>query len=143
MNSTRFFHVLALGPATLAVLALAGGCQQSPPIDEHAQADHDHDHEGHDHDLGASGHVHTHGAWWCDEHGVPEKVCALCNSKVAAEFQRKGDWCTKHDRPDSQCFACHPELEARFAAQYEAKYGKKPPKPADVAANPSGERSLE
>jgi hypothetical protein len=34
-----------------------------------------------------------------------------------------------HDCPDSQCFACHPELEAKFAAQYEAKFGKKPPKP--------------
>lgn len=72
---------------------------------------------------------HSHAGWWCDEHGVPEEVCGQCNSKVAAEFQKKGDWCKEHDRPDSQCFVCHPELEARFAAQYEAKYGKKPPKP--------------
>ncbi|HEX4129155.1 MAG TPA: RND transporter [Pirellulales bacterium] len=74
---------------------------------------------------------HSHDAWWCDEHGVPESVCALCSSKVAAEFQKKGDWCRNHDRPDSQCFACHPELEAKFAALYEAKYGKQPPKPDD------------
>ncbi|MBS0263768.1 MAG: RND transporter [Planctomycetes bacterium] len=73
--------------------------------------------------------AHTHDSWWCDEHGVPEDVCGLCNSKLAAELQKKGDWCKEHDRPDSQCFKCHPELEARFAAQYEAKYGKKPPKP--------------
>ena len=73
--------------------------------------------------------AHTHEGWWCDEHGVPEEVCGLCNSKLAAEFQKKGDWCKEHDRPDSQCFICHPELEAKFAAQYEAKYGKQPPKP--------------
>ena len=73
--------------------------------------------------------AHTHDDWWCDEHGVPEEVCGLCNSKLAAEFQKKGDWCKEHDRPDSQCFLCHPELEAKFAAQYEAKYGKQPPKP--------------
>ena len=72
---------------------------------------------------------HSHEGWWCDEHGVPEEVCGLCNSKLAAEFQKKGDWCKEHDRPDSQCFLCHPELEAKFAAQYEAKYGKQPPKP--------------
>ncbi|HEX3869599.1 MAG TPA: RND transporter [Pirellulales bacterium] len=72
---------------------------------------------------------HTHDAWWCDEHGVPEEVCGLCNSKLAAEMQKKGDWCTVHDRPDSQCFVCHPELEAKFAATYVAKYGKQPPKP--------------
>jgi cobalt-zinc-cadmium efflux system membrane fusion protein len=70
-----------------------------------------------------------HTGWWCVEHGVPEEVCGQCNAKLAAEFQRKGDWCKEHDRPDSQCFACHPEHEARFAAQYEAKLGKKPPKP--------------
>jgi hypothetical protein len=69
------------------------------------------------------------GGWWCSEHGVPEGVCALCDSKVAAEFQKKGDWCKQHDRPESQCFICHPELEAKFAAQYEAKFGKKPPTP--------------
>ena len=40
---------------------------------------------------------------------APEGVCALCDSKVAAEFQKKGDWCKQHDRPESQCFICHPE----------------------------------
>ena len=72
---------------------------------------------------------HSHDSWWCNEHGVPEEVCGQCSSKVAAEFQKKGDWCKEHDRPDSQCFVCHPELEAKFAAQYEAKFGKQPPKP--------------
>lgn len=70
-----------------------------------------------------------HGEWWCDEHGVPEAICAQCNVKLVGDFKAKGDWCKEHDRPDSQCFICHPEKETEFAAQYEAKYGKKPPKP--------------
>lgn len=77
----------------------------------------------------AAGTEHSHEGWWCDEHGVPENVCAMCNSKLVPDFKAKGDWCKRHDRPDSECFVCHPELEADFAAQYEAKYGKKPPKP--------------
>jgi hypothetical protein len=72
--------------------------------------------------------AHTHDGWWCDEHGVPEEACGLCDSKLAAEFQKKGDWCKEHDRPGTQCFVCHPELAEKFAAQYVAKYGKQPPK---------------
>ncbi|HJT78259.1 MAG TPA: hypothetical protein VJ739_13730 [Gemmataceae bacterium] len=74
---------------------------------------------------------HDHGGWWCDEHGVPEAVCAQCNTKLAAEFKKKGDWCKEHDRPESQCFLCHPELKEKFAAQYRAKYGKEPPPTED------------
>ena len=74
--------------------------------------------------------AHDHSGWWCDEHGVPEEECGQCDAKLAAAFQKKGDWCKEHDRPDSQCFLCHPEKEAEFAARYEAKYGKKPPKPS-------------
>lgn len=74
--------------------------------------------------------AHSHEGWWCDEHGVPEAICAQCSTKVAADFKAKGDWCKEHDRPESQCFLCHPDLEAKFAAQYEAKYGKTPPKPS-------------
>jgi hypothetical protein len=66
-------------------------------------------------------------AGWCTEHRVPEEICAQCNAKLAAEYQRKGDWCTEHSRPKSQCFVCDPKLEVKFAAEYEAKYGKKPP----------------
>jgi hypothetical protein len=72
---------------------------------------------------------HNHEGWWCDEHGVPEEVCAQCNTKLVADFRAKHDWCEKHNRPESQCFICHPEKEAEFAALYEAKLGKKPPKP--------------
>ena len=71
------------------------------------------------------------GGWWCPEHGIPEGICARCNSKLAAEFQEKGDWCEEHGRPESQCFLCHPDLEAKFAAQYEAKFGQKPPEPEE------------
>lgn len=119
----------------------AGQPAQQAEKDEHADHEHDahdHDHDGHDHDHDGhkhdeddhahADHKHDHSHWWCDEHGVPEEVCGLCNSKLAAEFQKKGDWCDEHDRPDSQCFICHPDLQAKFAAEYEAKYGKQPPK---------------
>lgn len=69
--------------------------------------------------------------WWCPEHGVPEGICAQCDSKLAAEYQKKGDWCEEHNRPESQCFLCHPKLEEKFIAQYEAKFGHKPPKPTE------------
>src|SRR4051812_24329802 len=73
--------------------------------------------------------AHTHDGWWCNEHGVPEEVCAQCDAKLVADFKAKGDWCEKHNRPESQCFICHPDKEAEFAALYEAKFGEKPPKP--------------
>jgi cobalt-zinc-cadmium efflux system membrane fusion protein len=66
---------------------------------------------------------------WCVEHGVPEDICGQCNAKVAADFQRNGDWCKEHNRPESQCFLCNPKLQAKFAAEYEVKYGKRPPAP--------------
>ena len=74
----------------------------------------------------------SQGGWWCVEHGVPEDVCARCTISLAADFKAKNDWCQQHDRPDSQCFVCHPEKQAEFAAQYEAKYGKQPPKPTEL-----------
>ncbi len=66
---------------------------------------------------------------WCGEHAVPEDICAQCNAKVAAEYRQRGDWCQEHNRPESQCFLCSPKRAEKFAAEYEAKYGKKPPKP--------------
>ena len=112
------------------------GCGQSPAPSpqtgaaKNAHADHSDHKEGDQHPSDEKAIAqHDHSGWWCNEHGVPEEECGLCNSKLAAEFQKKGDWCKDHDRPDSQCFICHPEQEAAFAARYEAKYGKKPPKP--------------
>jgi hypothetical protein len=69
----------------------------------------------------------THAAWWCEEHGIPEAECSMCSPKVAKECKVNGDWCEKHDRAKSQCFVCDPSLQAKFAAKYEAKYGKAPP----------------
>jgi hypothetical protein len=66
---------------------------------------------------------------WCVEHGVPEDICALCNAKVAAQCKQKGDWCPEHNRPESQCFVCNPQRRAKFAAEYQARYGTKPPAP--------------
>lgn len=106
--------------------AVVGGCGQSPPVQPAPPE-------------AASTAADGHEGWWCDEHGVPEAVCALCNGKLAAKFKADGDWCRDHDRPDSQCFVCHPDYEARFAAQYEAKYGKQPPKPEGAQAD--GEHS--
>jgi hypothetical protein len=79
--------------------------------------------------VAEKGHDHSH--WWCKEHGVPEEVCSICSTKMAAKFKKDGDWCDKHERADSQCFQCHPEKFAKFAAQYEAKYGEQPPKPTE------------
>ena len=79
--------------------------------------------------------VAANDGWWCSEHGVPEGECGLCNQKVAAAFKAKGDWCSEHDRAESQCFICHPELKTRFAAQYEARYGKAPPEPVEAGAS--------
>jgi len=103
---------------TLAVVALSG-CGKSSTPETGAPAESVHP-------VGA---VDDHSGWWCSAHGVPEEVCAQCNATLAAEYQQKGDWCEAHNRPESQCFICQPDLEAKFAAQYEAKFGKKPPKP--------------
>lgn len=101
-------------------LMLQSGCSETSTDASTETAENEHEHE---HGEGEHG---LHG-YWCVAHGVPEEVCALCNSKVAAEFQAKGDWCEEHGRPDSQCFIHHPELEEKFIAQYEAKFGEKPP----------------
>ena len=126
---------------SLGLIGCSGPAPSSDAVHDHGDHAHDdgddghagHDHEGHDHadhkhDAKTSS-THTHGEWWCAEHGVPEDQCGQCSSKVAAALKKKGDWCKEHNRPDSQCFVCHPEYEAKFAALYEAKYGKAPPKP--------------
>lgn len=110
----------------LLMLAAISGCsQERPPVAETAKQTSETTSKTETVDAKAD----DHSGWWCNEHGIPEGICAQCSSKVAAEYQKKGDWCKQHDRPESQCFICHPELEGKFAAQYQAKYGKKPPKP--------------
>lgn len=128
MRIATWTRRLAL-PAFAIVALIASGCGQegtdATPQAVSQESGHDHAEAGHGH--GEDGHD-LHG-YWCVEHGVPEEICAQCSTKLAADFQKKGDWCEMHNRPDSQCFVCHPELEMKFAAQYEAKFGEKPPKP--------------
>ncbi|MBI2806347.1 MAG: hypothetical protein HYX68_15315 [Planctomycetes bacterium] len=81
--------------------------------------------------LGKADHGHDHDGWWCQEHGVPEHICSLCNDEVAAKLKKEGDWCRIHDRAKSQCFKCDPKLYEKFEAMYQAKYGKKPPRPPE------------
>ena len=50
---------------------------------------------------------------WCSEHGVPEDICAQCNAKVAAEYQRKGDWCKEHNRPRVAVLPLQPEARSQ------------------------------
>lgn len=117
---------VALVFAAIAAVALAGcGQQASVPGNTQVAAE---SHEGHDH---AEGDDHDHGDWWCDEHGVPEEECSICNTKAADEFKEQGDWCEEHNRAESQCFKCDPSRAEKFAKLYEAKFGQQPPKPTE------------
>ncbi|MDB5342046.1 MAG: hypothetical protein JWP89_423 [Schlesneria sp.] len=115
--------------ASLTMTLFVSGCGK-PSAGPKSQAKTDvADHKAGDSSSAKATAKLDHSGWWCKEHGVPEGECGQCSSKLAKQFQKDGDWCKEHDRPDSQCFICHPEKEAMFAAKYEAKYGKKPPKP--------------
>lgn len=112
-------HIRSILLATLATGTLfALGCGKSDTGDTQTTSS-----------GGPAEAVATNDGWWCNEHGVPEGECGLCDQKVAAAMKTKGDWCREHNRPESQCFICHPDFKARFAAQYEARYGKAPPEP--------------
>src|SRR5262245_29742775 len=102
----------------VAVLLTTAGCSKSAPQQKASPAG----------QSSAAG-VPEHGEWWCGGHGVPEEECAQCDTSLVAKFKEKGDWCKEHDRPESQCFLCDPSRFDKFAARYEAKYGKKPPMP--------------
>ena len=72
--------------------------------------------------------------WWCDDHGVVEEECSVCQSKVFKKL-KPDEICAKHpDRAKDQCFICSPELREKNAAKYRAKYGKEPPEPSDNMA---------
>jgi hypothetical protein len=75
--------------------------------------------------------VDEHSGWWCNEHGVPEEECALCDTTLVSTFKAKNDWCDEHNRPESQCFTCNPDNFAKFASRYEAKFGEQPPQPTE------------
>src|SRR5262249_47620643 len=72
-----------------------------------------------------------HDGWWCDEHGIPEAECIMCNKDLKAACKANGGWCDKHNVAKEQCFKCDPKLKEKFAAVYRAKFGKEPPEPED------------
>ncbi len=105
----------------LMVLLLVIGCEQKNTTQTTEKKD--------GKAVAKAGAKHGHSDWWCDEHGVKEEVCSMCDAKVAKAFQDKGDWCKEHTRAKSQCFICDPSLKAKFASEYKVKYGKEPPEP--------------
>ncbi len=115
MSLVRSASVLLLGLAVLMVGGCGGAGTKEPQAGKPATP------------MADSSHAVA--VNWCVEHGMPEDICGQCNPKVAAECQKKGDWCKEHNRPESQCFLCNPKLADKFIAEYEAKYGHKPPKP--------------
>ena len=110
---------------SLAVAARPNRQRRTERDAEHAA----HEHAGHDHRAWSGG-------WTRSRRLVVQRARRArgslrpLRSEARGDFKAQGDWCKMHERPDSQCFVCHPEREAEFAAQYEAKYGKQPPKPA-------------
>ncbi|WP_419184815.1 RND transporter [Botrimarina mediterranea] len=111
---------LSLGLLATAAIGLSG-CSSSEPASGPAGSQ----------PASATSVDHSHGGWWCVEHGVPEGVCALCDKSLVAKFKADGDWCDEHNRPESQCFICGPKRAEKFIAQYEAKTGRKPPEPTE------------
>lgn len=72
--------------------------------------------------------VDGHGEW-CDEHGVAEDECSICQKAVFKKL-KADEICPKHpDRAKAQCFICNPDLWEKSKATYVAKYGKEPPLP--------------
>ncbi|MEC7524196.1 MAG: efflux RND transporter periplasmic adaptor subunit [Myxococcota bacterium] len=49
----------------------------------------------------------------CEEHGVLEAVCTLCNPALVPVFRARGDFCEAHELPESVCPVCHPEAGGR------------------------------
>jgi hypothetical protein len=67
--------------------------------------------------------------WWCDEHGVKEEECSMCQKSVFRKL-KPDEICPKHpDRAKAQCFICNPDRWEKSQADYRARYGKEPPEP--------------
>jgi hypothetical protein len=111
-----------------ALLLTSAGCSQREKADDRQARAKDAKSDGKKEISRADS---KHDAWWCTEHGVPEDICSLCSDTAAAKFKKEGDWCKIHDRAQSQCFKCDPAKYAKYEAMYEAKYGKKPPRPPE------------
>jgi hypothetical protein len=117
----RNLRAAILTTAALAAALIAVGCGQSKPSGTANQPK----------DKASATASAADSGWWCIEHGVPEAECSICSSKAAAQFKAKGDWCAEHNRAESQCFICNPKRAEKYVALYEAKVGKKPPKPTE------------
>jgi hypothetical protein len=69
--------------------------------------------------------------WWCEEHGVKEDECSICQKEVFKKL-KPNEICPQHpDRAKAQCFICNAELWEKSKATYRAKYGKEPPEPKE------------
>ena len=120
MNWIMSFRGVSLAVLAVATIALAG-CSKGDTASEPTGAE----------PVAATNVDHSHGGWWCTEHGVPEGECALCDKTLVSKFKDAGDWCDEHDRPESQCFICSPARFDKFAATYQAKTGRTPPQPEE------------
>ncbi len=113
---TRLFNALMIS-AALTFTLWTVGCNQPAKSGDKKQAAKDEP---------------KHDGWWCQEHGVPENLCSLCNADVEAKYKKEGKWCKLHDRAEEQCFKCDPARYKKYEDMYVAKYGHKPePPPAE------------
>jgi cobalt-zinc-cadmium efflux system membrane fusion protein len=109
---------MTIGLPVLAALLVAVGCDQKSASTPLAEKD----------TSKVAKKVDDHSGWWCDEHALPEEVCDLCSRKYREAEKKKGNWC-EHDRVKTSCFKCNPDLQAKWAKEYEARFGTKPPEP--------------
>jgi membrane fusion protein, heavy metal efflux system len=57
---------------------------------------------------------------YCNEHGVPEKLCTLCRTELADELTL----CKEHGNiPEDICTLCHPELAKKYNIQMCKEHG--------------------
>jgi hypothetical protein len=111
---------MTVGLPVLAALLVALGCDQKSATTPPARSETD--------GPRAAKKVDDHSGWWCDEHALPEEVCDLCSKKYREAEKKKGNWC-EHNRVKTSCFICTPEAKEKWAKEYEARYGKRPPEP--------------
>ena len=62
--------------------------------------------------------AHTHAErdpdrLWCNEHGVYEDECTICDPELAAAAEERDPnrlWCNEHGVYEDECTICHPEM---------------------------------
>ena len=104
MNCMLKTHILALrllttfGLLSLSMIVLSG-CGKSETATTGSEAS-----------PAVSTVDHSHGGWWCPEHGVPEEECAQCDKSLVAKFKAAGD-CYLEQR-NQKTREVHQQLEA-------------------------------